>query len=231
MFLPSIGEYPQQVLLREQTFLPSPMLQNTCLLSALPNRLELDLFPQKVFYKGIIVISHLPTGIFDTLCLSCSNIRAKKSTVYRSESPEGCLSAPPERLSKSVSNQIQITGDHCPVMLVQFYVITLFLMLDIQIQTLWTNATNLQIQAITEKIIVTYIIYECLLSLLLEGIVYFSPPTWYYISASFPITENYLAQRQRPVETVCRKRGQEAVSGSTLKQTPVSMTLELSEWR
>lgn len=119
------------------TFFLCSVLQNTCLFSALPalpRLLELGLLPQRIHFKEITAASHLPTGRFHAICLLSSNTRVKKSalgigvgavSLSLLRGCPGCFSS------------------NCPVMPVQFYLTTVFLTLDIWIQTLWTKTTNL----------------------------------------------------------------------------------------
>lgn len=88
MFLPIVGVSCAGVP-KGADILSKPICSGTHLLSALPNVLELDLLPQEIFYKGITVVSHLPTGRSPASCLSCPNIRAKKCTLHRSEGAGG----------------------------------------------------------------------------------------------------------------------------------------------
>lgn len=111
--------------------LSKPIWSWTHLLSALPNLMELDLLPQELFYKGITVVSQLPTGRSPASCLSCPNIRAKKCTLHRNRGVWGvslCLSCKALPVCFSPS---WIMGDHCPTMPVSFYLIMFSLMLHI----------------------------------------------------------------------------------------------------
>lgn len=192
--------------------LSKPICSRTHLLSALPNVLELDLLPQELFYKGITVVSHLPTGRSPASCLSCPNIRAKRCTLHRSKGVggrPGAISLPLLRGSPLVSLLVrswEIMVQH------QCYSTSSCFPWCSTFRYKYCRQKQLicKFKQTVRKLL--WCTHHCWEPAPRRNSRQLSPS----LSALFHITESDLAQRQRPVETVCRKTGQQAFLGLSL---------------